>query len=81
MTTTTPETTLSCPPSAVVNLILAWPEVGEGDLILWDGEFHLVTGKSDYDGEPLVWLDGEGGMGTIPLGTYVAVRRYDTGEG
>lgn len=85
MTTTTPVTQApgSCPPSAVVDMIVPWTEVGEGDLVLWDGEFRLVERNWIWHGPNvrLVQLDGDrDGHGTIPYGTYAAVRRYDTGE-
>jgi hypothetical protein len=79
--TTATETPVSCPPSAVHDQILPWSEVGEGDLVVWDGEFRLITRLISYCGEPLLWFDGfVAGPGDIPVGTYVAVRRYDTDE-
>ena len=68
-----------CPPSAVHDMIVRWDEVSEGDLVVIDGEFRLITGLIDYEGEPLMWFDGsKRGAGTFPCGTYAAVRRYDT---
>ena len=79
--TTTSETTVTCPPSAVHDMIVPWPEVGEGDLVVIDGEFRLITGLIIFAGEPLMWFDGSrSGAGVLPCGTYAAVRRYDTGE-
>jgi hypothetical protein len=76
--TTTAETPVSCPPSAVHDQILPWLEVAEGDLVVWDGEFRLITRLISYCGEPLMWFDGsKAGGGVVPCGTYVAVRRYD----
>jgi len=69
-----------CPPSAVHDQIVPWSEVREGDLVVWDGEFCLLTHLMDYDGEPLMWFDGsKHGPGVIPCGTYAAVRRYVEG--
>jgi hypothetical protein len=80
--TTTTGTPVTCPPSAVRDMIIEWPGVREGDLIIWDGEFRLITRLIDYDGDPLMWFDGsKAGPGVFPRGTYAAVRRYDTGEG
>lgn len=75
-----PEAKRTCPPSAVVDQIIPWPDVREGDLVLWDGEFRLITGLVDWDGEPLMWFDcGKAGPGVLPCGTYAAVRRYQEG--
>jgi hypothetical protein len=72
----------ACPPSSVVDLIVTWPDVQEGDLVLWDGELRLLTRLIDYDGDPLMWFDGSKfGPGVLPCGTYAAVKRYQTGEG
>jgi hypothetical protein len=80
--TTTTDTVRACPPSAVHDMIVPWQSVAEGDLVLWDGEFRLITYLIDYDGEPLMWFDGsKAGGGVLPVGAYAAVRRYDTGEG
>jgi hypothetical protein len=82
MTATAPATKTACPPSAVADQILPWQEVQEGDLVVWDGEFRLITRLIDYDGEPLMWFDGsKTGGGVIPAGTYAGVRRYVTEEG
>lgn len=85
--TTTTDTSINpgwrvpdCPPSATADKIVTWAEVREGDLVLWDGEFCLVSRLIDYEGEPLMWFDGgKSGPGTIPCGTYAAVRRYVEG--
>ena len=69
-----------CPPSSVADAIVPWPEVREGDLVVWDGEFRLITRMIGFVGEPLMWFDGsKAGAGTIPCGTYAAVRRYVEG--
>jgi hypothetical protein len=69
-----------CPPSSVVDMIVEWADAAPGDLVLLNGEFEVIARKADYEGEPLLWFEGaEDGMGTIPLGTYAAVRRYREG--
>ena len=42
MTTTaeTTTTTRTCPPSDVADMIVPWPEVQPGEVVLWDGEFR-----------------------------------------
>ena len=77
----TPDTgTRACPPSAVVDQIVPWPDVREGELVVWDGEFRLVTRLIDYAGVPLMWFDySKHGPGVIPCGSYAAVRRYVEG--
>ena len=76
-----PETPVTCPPSAVVDMIVEWEDAAVGDLVLQAGEFQVIARKADYDGEPVLWFEGgDSGMGTIPCGTYAAVRRYDVGE-
>ena len=70
-----------CPPSAVAAAIVPWSEIREGDLVVWDGEFRLVTWISPVtDAEPLhiVLLADENNV-IIPAGTYAAVRRYVEG--
>lgn len=82
MTTTHPAPAGTiCPPSDVVNLIIPWADVAAGDLVLFDGEFCLVTHKADCAGRPLFWLEGSdaGNGGVLPAGTYAAVRRYVEG--
>jgi hypothetical protein len=80
MTTTPAQAPGTCPPSAVVDQIIPWAEVREGDLVLWNGELRLITRLIDYDGEPLMWFDGsKTGGGVLPCGNYAAVRRYAEG--
>jgi hypothetical protein len=78
--TTATVTERTCPPSALHDQILPWSDVREGDLIVWDGEFRLITCMFDYAGKPMMWFDGSKVGGVVPCGTYAAVRRYDTGE-
>jgi hypothetical protein len=84
-TTDTPAGTTTIgqfPASSVCDQIVEWTEVREGDLVVWDGEFHVITRMLDYNGQPLMWFDGSVvGPGTLPCGTYAAVRRYLTEEG
>lgn len=69
-----------CPPSSVVDMIVCWPKVREGDLVLWDGEFRLVERINPMDdGNHAVVLDDGPLGGVIPVGTYAAVRRYVEG--
>jgi hypothetical protein len=72
----------ACTPSSVVDLIVTWPDVQEGDLVLRDGELCQVDRVNPMDfGNPAIVLDGDQHNGTIPAGTYAAVKRYQTGEG
>ena len=69
--------TTASPRCEVVDLIILWGEVQEGDLLLWDGEFRCVEHISYLaNGSHAVALDGESWRGIIPAGTYAAVRRY-----
>lgn len=78
--TTGTTTTRTCPPSAVADMIVAWPDVQPGDVVLWDGEFRSVEHINPMDyGNPAFVLDGDEHNGTIPVGTYTAVRRYTEG--
>ena len=62
---------------AVVDQIIPWPGVKADDLVLWDGEFCPVERINPMDyGNPAVVIAGDGHNGTIPAGTYAAVRRY-----
>lgn len=85
--TTSTETPVSCPPSSVHDMIIPWSEVGEADLIVWDGEFRpvgRVVAPRLCGLDEGVWAVGFSdvpGEVCIPVGTYVAVRRYDTDEG
>ena len=80
-----PHAPVSCPPSAVVDMILPWSEVSEGDLILWHGEIRPVERVAPYgrrdEGVWAVGFSDVPGEVCIPVGTYAAVRRYDTEEG
>lgn len=82
--TTTEETStaIACPPSAVVDQIVPWPDVQPGELVLWDGELCPVERNLAYAGDPrirLITLAG-GAVEMIPVGTYAAVRRYTEGR-
>jgi hypothetical protein len=73
-------TPVTCPPSDVKDMIVPWSEVSDRDLVVWDGEFRTVERINPMDsGNAALVLDGEEHNGTIPCGTYVAVRRYVTG--
>jgi hypothetical protein len=69
----------ACPPSSVVDQIIPWADVRTGDLVLWDGEFRYAEMTGYLGHQRAVLLDGESGVGTIPCGTYAAVRRYVEG--
>jgi hypothetical protein len=69
----------ACPPSSVVDQIIPWADVRTGDLVLWDGEFRYAEMTGYLGHQCAVLLDGESGVGTIPCGTYAAVRRYVEG--
>lgn len=79
-TTETTTTTRTCPPSDVADMIVPWPEVQPGEVVLWDGEFRRVERIYPMDyGNPAFVLDGDTHNGTIPVGTHAAVRRYTEG--
>lgn len=73
-----------CPPSSVVDQIVHWDEVREGDLMLWDGDFRPVNRIAPYgvrdQGVWAVEFTDIPGEVCIPVGTYAAVRRYVEGE-
>lgn len=72
----------AAPECRVADQIVRWSEVREGDLVLWDGVLRLVERINLMDsGNAAVVLDGDQHNGTIPAGTYTAVRRYVTEEG
>lgn len=85
MTTTTAETRVSeaaCPPSSVVDMIVPWEDVLEGDLMLWDGELRPIEriapyGQRDQGVWAVEFADIPGEV-CIPAGTYAGVRRYIT---
>lgn len=72
-----------CEPSAVVDQIVPWSGVREGDLMLWDGEFRPVNRVAPYgrrdQGVWAVHFADVPGEACLPVGAYVAVRRYVTG--
>lgn len=70
---------VTCPPSAVHDQEMPWRDVGEGDLVLWGGEFRLVEAITDCWPVVRVRLDGDLAAVVNP-GTRTTVRRYDTGE-
>jgi hypothetical protein len=77
-TTTPPKVASLCCESQLI----PWADVQEGDLVLWDGELCQVDRINPMDfGNPALVLDGDQHNGTIPAGTYAAVKRYQTGEG
>lgn len=81
LATETPSTQAgACPPSAVADMIVPWPEVLAGDLLVWDGEFRRVERVEPMKCVDVLAyvLDGEH-AGIIPAGTYAAVRRYTEG--
>lgn len=73
----------ACPPSAVRDLILPWAGVAEGDLVLWDGEFHLVEQRMLNTLRPDIKvsfrLHSVGMWQTFLLDRLTAVRRYEEG--
>ena len=74
----------TCPPSAVADMIVPWPEVREGDALLWDGEFRPVAqvapyGRRDEGVWAIEFADIPGEV-CLPVGAYAAVRRYTEGE-
>lgn len=70
-------TTITRTECEVADQIIPWPDVKPGDLVLWDGEFCPVERINPMDyGNPAVVIVGDQHNGTIPVGTYAAVRRY-----
>lgn len=85
MTTTTPETPVSCPPSAVHDMIVTWEEVRTGDLVLnFRGELDVAvvpSSRHDWCPEDRVSLCVGGQWFTPRKDRLTAVRRYDVDEG
>jgi hypothetical protein len=85
MTTTTPETSVSCPPSAPTEKVLRWDEVRTGDEVLdYSGQLGTATvmpqGHSWCpEGRVSVCIDGR--WFTPRKDRLTAVRRYGTEEG
>lgn len=89
--TTTTGTPVTCPPSAVHDMITTWTDsaggllVFPGDLIVHAGRWETVTraetGKLG-NGDDVVHVGVAGNWlpCCYPAGHLVAVRRYDTGE-
>lgn len=87
--TTTTGTPVTCPPSAVHDMITTWTNgdgsinVQPGDLIVWAGDFRLVLTIEPHRVVAGVMVLLDGGM---PWPTFcrgdgvIAIRRYDTGE-
>jgi hypothetical protein len=81
----TPHGTASepCPPSAVVDQIVRWQDVHEGDLVLDGQRLSLVQAKGDAGimGLLSVLLHSEGQTRTVMVDPhyYAAVRRYMAG--
>lgn len=90
--TTTTETPVSCPPSAVHDMITEWVasdgslNVGLGDLIVhagrWDTVTRVSTGKLG-NGDDVVHIHVASSWMPccFPADHLVAVRRYDVDEG
>jgi hypothetical protein len=79
MTATTETTaTRTCPPSAVVDMILRWDEVREGDAVLHSGhlspveQWHLHVNRPDL----YVTVRIDGLWSTVQRDWLTAVRRY-----
>jgi hypothetical protein len=88
--TTTTETPLSCPPSAVHDMILTWTDstgsllVFPGDLVAVGRTLECVTAiayEPPEDEAVRVELEGWDMQHCESPGNLVAVRRYDAGEG
>ena len=92
--TTTTETSVSCPPSAVHDMIVRWQDVREGDLVLLGDELTVAEEVRVYQdiwnrdtGETFTRVDISSRSDNGYLGCserhgdrYTAVRRYETGE-
>lgn len=83
-TTTDTPTTRTCPPSAVVDMIVTWDEVQDGDLVLGlDGLLDVATVMpqgSAWCPEGRVSICIGGRWFTPRKDRYTAVRRYDLSE-
>ena len=87
--TTTTETPVSCPPSAVHDQIVPWFEVYEGDLVVYDGQFHRLERMwplcSDRLGAEWVGIyllrEGVRFRTSVNSNDLTAVRRYDVDGG
>jgi hypothetical protein len=88
--TTTAETTVSCPPSAVHDMITTWTD-SDGNLLVFPGDLVAVGRTLECveaiaydppDDEAVrVTLEGWDVVHCESPGNLVAVRRYDTDEG
>ena len=89
--TSTTETTVTCPPSSVHDMIVTWTDsagkllVFPADLIVHEGKFATVEGITlavGVLGRSLarVRLTGRSCLVVVRTHELVAVRRYDTGE-
>jgi len=85
--TTTTGTPVTCPPSAVHDMIVQWFLVAEGDLVLHDGQFHVLErmwptlrGNGSEVGIELL-REGVPRRYVVDSNAWTAVRRYDTREG
>jgi hypothetical protein len=87
---TTTETPVSCPPSAVHDMITTWTD-GAGSLLVFPGDLVLVgttlecveaiAYEPPEDEAVRVELEGRGGLTHCESpGNLVAVCRYDTGD-
>jgi hypothetical protein len=78
------EPPVSCPPSAVHDMIVTWDEVRDGDLVLnFRGELGVATVLPQGhawcpEGRASVCIDGQ--WFTPRKDRLTAVRRYDTGK-
>ena len=77
-----------CPPSEVHDQALPWFEIGEGDLVVYDGKWHRLermwpamnpARPAEFGIELL--REGETTRHFVDSSDLTAVRRYDTGEG
>lgn len=85
--TTTTGTPVTCPPSAVHDMITTWTD-SAGNLLVFPGDLVLVGAALECveaiayeppeDEAVRVELEGRGVTHCVSPGTPVAVRRYDT---
>ena len=77
-------TVTACPPSAVVDMIVPWSQVHEGDLALYLGRLDEVTGILPYPvriegAAPRVQVHHGGSWHCLKADDLTAVRRYTEG--
>lgn len=84
MTTTQTSALVTCPPSAVADMIVRWDEVRTGDLVLnFSGELDVATVMPQGhawcpEGRASICIGGQ--WFTPRKDRLTAVRRYDTSE-